>query len=265
MTKDNLTFYNICNNLFRLDNGTYQNENDIKIKIYKNSYGLNSYIHSKDIELEIDLHRNGEYYTTVKLKDDTILYQSATARGSVSKRIGLKINNDNFDIFEYQITKNGEKVCDIINNTVLKRINDNCYIAYSFNNFKTYICFKKNNINNEKDYLDVNNNFIKFDYNERFINTCKDYVKDFDKNINSFKNLISDTKFKEIIETILTNPLKENLCPDINELEFYSLIEMYSKYKNMFNILDDGLIIKDIYEFTNQIINDPMERDINNI
>lgn len=265
MEKETTTFYYICNNLFRLDNGIYSNENDIKIEISKNNYGLIAFIENKFINLEIDLHRNGEYYSTIKLNDNVTLYQSATSRGSLSKRINLNINNNNFDIFEYQITKNGEKVCDIINNTLLKKINDNCYIGYSFNKSRTYIYYKKNRADKEKDYLDINNDFIKCEYNDKFIIACNDYIKKYDKNINNFKDLISDIKFKEIFDTILTNPLKYTLCPDINELELDSLINIYFEYKNKFNILDDELIINDIYKFTNQIINDPMEIKANNI
>ena len=115
---------------------------------------------------------------------------------------------------------------------------------------------KYNSIKNEFDFSD----YEKFKYNRKFLDARDYYNIKLEKFLKEFKNSVDGTRFKPIADSIKIPTLNNNLNKEIEILK--ELVNIYTKYKNSFNILEEEKNIQTISDSIKAIKKEPLESKI---
>lgn len=209
------TINKLLDNISKLDIGFYKNQFGIMVEVInaKNNYEVT--ITSENLEMS---SYNRQYHISLKIDSNTTLYQSLE-NNRVHKFIYSEDNDHIYRMYDYGISKDNKDICIFDENTLISKIDDNCYLGYCFDNNKIYVYYKKYNVQTESEYVVGNKDFIKYEYNATFVNTRDYYNKKLEECLDIFKQDVSNTRFKELAESLSVMPLNYDLNSEANDLK----------------------------------------------
>ena len=255
---NNKILFKILSNLVKIEDGLFLNENNKIIKkTTNNGYDIN--IENKNIKFNVSIYYDGKYGYDINIDPNTTLYQSIRCNGIEYKWIHTKNNNNEYNIYDYGISKKHEQILLIKDNILIKKLNHNTIIGYNFENDKIYIYYKK--YGKEDNISD--NLYIKYEYNDLFNKELEDFNAKILLSTNNLKEDTKDNRFNNILDNFNIRLLDNNLEKEIEDLK--NIVSIYNKYKDKFDILENNENLNDIYDFTNTIINEPVITRENNI
>lgn len=257
--KNNKTFDNLLEELILLKEGTYLN-NDTNISITSiNDKGKHINIFNGELNYKIITSTNTSNYTVeVILDENATLYISKDEFYRTHKYIYHNENNHYYNIYNYGISRDSERILTINNNELIRKVDDTCYLGYNFEDNRIYVYYKKyNSIKNE---FDFSTDYEKFKYNRKFLDAKDYYNIKLEKFLKEFKNSVDGTRFKPIADSIKIPTLNNNLNKEIEILK--ELVNIYTKYKNSFNILEEEKNIQTISDSIKAINREPLESKI---
>lgn len=244
---------NIINELLfhlnEIKEGIYADLRNMLKKTENNcGFEVKSFINSQTYN--IGYYYNESYTICKKIDNKSQIYITCDITGRTNKFICTEIDNSVYNIYEYGVSKDNDKMCLIRNNELLKQLDENTYIGYDSINDKTYVYFKKYNILKDSDNLNID--YATKEYNEYLTDEVKNFNNKLKKSLNSFKNSLLFNGLKGLANTLEVRMLNENFESEIEELKKLSAI--YNNYKDNFNLSNYEDDFNNIIDFTNKVL-----------
>lgn len=246
--------------LKQLEDGTYKKDNITIIKKYKKK-GYDAEILIGDILYTISDTYNNGYTINKKLDANSILYCSSDMVGKLPKYINTEIDNNNYNIYEYGISKNDEAFISLTaNDDLVKRIDDNTVISINLSTNTEYVYYRK--YNSLKASTDLENDYIKKKYDSYLAKDINTYNEKIKTAKDTLKFSLKLNSLRELVDTLDINKLNDNVCIELNRLQ--EIVEIYNMYRNKFEIMNEKEY-EEIESFVEQLITEPNVCKINKI
>lgn len=263
MKKNKISLNELIKKLRLLEEGTYTKDNldvividEIKSKNHKTCFFVN--IIKGETTINFYIPFINDYSINIENPtNDFKLFISKTFHNIPYISSSIAVNGKEYNLRNKYISDQKNNSYTINNTELIKEINKECKIAYNYDDNQVYIYYKKYDV--KEDEL---NNYIKFKYDDKFIKNRDLYNSKISKIKETLKDEIYNREFRVLIDSLYIPKIIDNLKDEVT-----TIIKVANIYKENSNKLDfeKTELFKEIYDFTEYLINNPTEAKINNL
>lgn len=246
---EKINFENLVNKLFQLEEGIYIDKNGIEININHNKEKniSKAFIQNDGIVYEITNLCDIEQVVSIQIDINSSFSYKESSDKKKYKNFFTVDNDHKYHIYENGIIRDNESFYLKKGDTLIRKIDDNFYLGYCYNNKNVYVHYKKHDIKKETE--DINDDL--------FIHIRIIYDFQLTKLLNNIKQNFNGSNFNELSKFLSFPELTYSLFQEIEAIKETATV--YNRYHDKIDIEQYEAGIGDIYELVNKLLNIQMK------